>query len=262
MPPQQQALSVACNFMRKLSTIVLFALTAFASCRVMSDGTLKPRYVRKWYKEKLPYEFKTSNTNIPYLIDKDSLLDYKVHGVSFCTQLEKEFTKAQEFYEKQFSFKNEEPLEKKSFYCGLDTCLLRNTNTNCQFTLYYLSRETEIVNRKKGKPLEQLLIKSDTFYSEEPTRNYVISIRLQIDLNFSLDVQTKEPTCSANYSSTFYIKKNSDADKSDWNPILPEHTNNVNYDAFINAYHTELSKACDMETFKFKMVKGRLNSGK
>jgi hypothetical protein len=247
--------------MSQIFIVLLIALATLASCsRVTSDGTLKPRYVAKWYRERNPFEFKTSNSNIPYLINEDSLTNYKRQGVSFCKQLEAEFTTVQDFFENHFSFSKENPLQKKVFYCGLDTCLLQNVNANCRFTLYYLSKETEIVNYQTGKPLEKLLIRADTFYSASPSRNYLISIRLQIDLNFSLDVQTKEPTCSANYSTTFYIRKNNDADRSDWNQILPRHTNNTNYETFETAYHKELGKACDMETFRFRIVTKKVNS--
>ncbi len=249
--------------MNSLFIFRLMIITICVSCtRMMSDGTLKPRYVKKWYKENNPFEFKSSNTSVRYLLDKDSLRFYREHQVSFCTQLENEFTKAQDFFQNNFSFDKVEPLDKKAFYCGLDTCLFRNLNSNCQFTLYYLSKETELVNRKRATLLEQLLIRADTFYAAKNTRNYRISIRIQIDLNFSLDIQTREPICDANYSTTFYVRKNSDADRSDWNSILPEHTNEQNYIAFVDAYHKELIKACAMATFKFEIIKKTLNSSK
>jgi len=241
--------------MRHILIIALGILTSLISCskRTFPDGSLKPRVVRKWYKDKIPYEYRTINTVVPYFLDEDSLKHYKSIGVSFCSQLETSFTKVQDFYEKQFSFKKDlEPLEKKALFCGLDTCLLKNINSNCQFTLYYLSRSTETINYQKAKPLERLLLKSDTFYAE---RNYVIALRLQIDLNIGKDIQSGIPTCDVNFSTTFYIKKSGDADKTDWNEISSRDTNEENYKTFISAYNIELSNSCDMQTTKFKILK-------
>ncbi len=236
--------------------MLIATIITFTSCsrKTLALGTLSPRQVKKWYKDNLPFEFKTLNTPIPYEIDLDSLKKYKLQGVSFCDQLDKDFTKVQDFYEKNFSFNDTAPLQKKAFWCGLDTCLLLNTNTNCQFTIYYLSKPTAVFQYQNAKPLEKLLIKSDTFYN---SRNYLLCVRLQIDINVYKDIQTGIPKCDLNLSTTFYLRKSGNQDKNNWNPIdtSSEYFNSNNYQSFVNEYNLALQKACDSETLKYNKIK-------
>lgn len=227
--------------MTQLKTLLLFILTGIflGSCSKSGIPQMGHNNIKKAIKNSDEFEFRSTNTPLTYKLIEDTIRAYRKRKISFCRLIERDLGYIQTFYTNQFDFTDDQPIEKKSSFCGFDTC---KSDYNCGFSLTCFSDFTIDKQADQAKKLPRLLFISDKFFN---TGTYY-GLMLRIDFGIVVKTENHMTVSELDVSTKFILRQRSKDDTEGWERIDQSlQIDETKYSQFIAEYNSLLSQYLD-----------------
>jgi hypothetical protein len=236
----------------RVFSIFLFVASILGSCSKSSIPQLNHNNINKRLRNSDEFEFRSINSPITYKLNDDSIRAYQKRKISFCRLIERDLGYIQGFFSNNFDFPNDKPIEKKSSFCGFDTC---KSDYNCGYSLTCFSDFSIDRQAFEAKKLPRLLFISDKYFNTGT--NYGLMFR--IDFSIVVKYENYMTISELDISTKFILRQRSKDDTEGWEKIdQTKQIDDIKYLQFISEYNLELNKYLEIILFS----KGYMNKVK